>query len=413
MIDKIIKNFPVLLLLSAIALCPSFLVGTLSTGKTIEIRWEDIILVILLVISAFQFLSKKRTKLEAPPLFYPILLLVIVGAISNLINWLTGILVLDRGFFYFLKEIELFIIYFYVYYKIKNYESGKFVTKFFIFLGLLNSAYVVYQAVTGHRIGEYGTGAIGEKGVFPTGAFFLYFFIFSINFLLYYCLKAKISIIYKTVLFFALLTPAMGIFGAASKTVFLAFALSCVATIVFYVIKEKDKKIILMALVAFAFMAGLFFYTLYNVQCVDRLLTMFDPGYIFPNYDRGRLYLIRPEIDNIVQNLSILPIGYGVGYMTEAHNQYVRNMAEIGIIGSIIFAIMILSFIRICFREYYHNKDNYSVAISAGLLVTVISIFFLSLATDPFFVVKPAEVFWVFSAIVMRNITLKKNEIAK
>ena len=80
------KNLIFLIILAmAIALFPSFSVGELSNGKAIEIRIEDILIVVLGLIWIREIIKKKPEK---PPLFWPILIWLGIGLISTLTNLL-------------------------------------------------------------------------------------------------------------------------------------------------------------------------------------------------------------------------------------------------------------------------------------------------------------------------------------
>ena len=189
------KNLIFLVLLAAaIALSPSFSVGTFPDGKIIpdekiiEIRLEDILIVVLGLIWLAEILVSSRVKFKKPPLLGPILVWVSIGFISVLTNWLYLNLGFSRGFFFFLKELEFFIFYFYVFYHLKNISSVKFIINTWLILIFLNVLYVIYHLAFHVQKGEYGTAALAEWGVFPTGAFFLISFIFLFNVYLYYFL---------------------------------------------------------------------------------------------------------------------------------------------------------------------------------------------------------------------------------
>ena len=103
---KIFQNFPLVILAAAIGLSPSFSAGEIAGGRVVEIRAEDILIVILGLVWIANFLISGRKKIEKPPLLLPILVWLGIGFFSLLTNWIFGNLDISRGFFYFLKEIE-------------------------------------------------------------------------------------------------------------------------------------------------------------------------------------------------------------------------------------------------------------------------------------------------------------------
>ena len=342
---KYLEILPLFLLVSAIALSPSFSAGVIEQ-KIIEIRAEDILIVILGLIWFTNFLVSGKKELKRPPLFLPILAWLGIGLFSVLVNWILGNLTVNRGFFYFLKEIEFFVLYFYVFYCVKNTDSVKQIIKLWMLLGLINAVYVFYHISTGVRSGEYGAGAICEWGVFPSGAFFLILFIFLFNvFLYYYFLNLDFSKSKKLALGIATISPAIGVFGSASKTNFLALILALFLSFFFFFLKKKRIKIILLAVLILIVMTGVFLFTLQHMPVTSRLTdVLVAPSDFWSSFHRARVVSMESEFEKVPEAPLLLAFfGYGKGYVGEAHNQYLRNFMEVGIIGSIIFFFLIHS----------------------------------------------------------------------
>ena len=110
--SNLFKILPLILLAAAIALSPSFSAGNLPNGKVIEIRLEDVLILVFGLVWLADFLVSGRRKIEKPPLLLPILAWLGIGFISVLTNWIFGNLAIVRSFFYFLKEVEFFVFYF-------------------------------------------------------------------------------------------------------------------------------------------------------------------------------------------------------------------------------------------------------------------------------------------------------------
>ena len=71
--DNLFRVFSLILLAAAIALSPSFSFGSLPDGKAIEIRAEDILIMILGLIWIADFLISGRREIKKPPLLLPVL----------------------------------------------------------------------------------------------------------------------------------------------------------------------------------------------------------------------------------------------------------------------------------------------------------------------------------------------------
>jgi len=414
------KNCSILLylLISAIALSPTIYLGTFSgLQKNIDIRFEDLLILIIAISGVMYFLTNRVSVVNRPPLFIPIILWASVGLASLLLNIIIGNVYWLRGLFYFAKEIEFFVIFYFVYYCARNEAVILKSIKLWVLLGAANIAYVAYQIITGERRGEYGTAAIGEWGVFPTGAFFLIMFLFLINFYLYHYQKLLTSKTKQVLIFIAISGLILGVFGSASKTNFLGLFFGVLVTLAIYFLKKKSIKVLMLGGLAVVFITGIFLLALNWIPGVSRLLYVLNPNQLLLNYDAGRFTgAIVPQFTEAISHPLLIIIGFGKGAILvyqESHNQYLRNLVETGLIGSAMFILLIWAIIKKSWHGFKKNCDNLSVGLSAGLLTTTITMLFLSLATEPFIVVKPSEVYWFFSGLTMAAISLADSRVAK
>jgi len=410
-----LKILSLIFLAGAIAFSPSFPAGKLADGKVIEIRIEDILIFILGFLLIVNFLASEKTKTERPPLFFPILAWLSMGFLSVLTNWSFSDLDIGRGFFYSLKEVQFFIFYFYVFWSIKKIDSAKLLVKVWVIFASINVLYVIYQMIFGSKRGYYGTAAIGEWGPFPTGAFFSLIFIFLFNLFLYYFLNLKNSAFLKITLGIFTFSPVLGVIGSGSQTAFLATGFAIFLSLFFYFLKsQKSKKMILffvLIVLLLTFLLIIFYFESYNILGASRgkdvlsLKNAYDL-YLIKRWDD----IIKPLFLRFSGEMSFLDIilGKGKGYVGEAHNQYLRNFIETGIIGSLIFFILIFSIIGKSWKGFSKNRDRFAVGLSAGLLISTITLLFISFATEPFIVVKPSSVYWFFAAMALTVLSLNK-----
>jgi len=398
------ENFPLILLSGAIALSPSFSKGEIAGGRVIEIRIEDILLVILGLVWFADFLIAGRKKIVKPPLLLPVSIWLGIGLISVLINLIFMNIELSRGFFYFLKEVEFFFLYFYLFYHIKNISSSKCIIKFWIFLGLINVFWVIYKMSKGLRtLQEYGAGAIGEASVFPSGGFFLILFIFLFNILLFYYLNFRISNLKKMILTIMVISPSLGVFSSISRTCFLGIIFSLILTFLFYSLKKGIIKVFFIGILVLIFVGTIFFFVLQKFPVEKRVFAI---DYAFSSLRDVRFNIWRSQISEAFEHSSILNIFLGCGKSIrltyeESHSQYVRNFIETGIIGSLAFFFLIFSIIRKGLKEFLSNKDPFLTGLSSGVLVSTFTMLFISIPAEAFIVVKINEVYWFFVALTM------------
>lgn len=407
-----IKILSLIFLAAAIAFSPSFPAGILSNGKIIEIRIEDILIFILGFSLLIGFLASGKTVVEKPPLFIPILIWLGIGLLSVLTNWAFANLSLDRGFFYFLKECQFFVFYFYVFWCIKKTDTVKLLVNFWLFFAFVNVLYVFYQMISGLQRGEYGTAAIGEWGVFPTGAFFLLLFIFLFNIFLYYFLQLNISIIKKIGLGILTLSPVLGVFGSASKTNFAALLFAFFLTFSFLFLRKINLKAVLVFVLFIVLTIPIFSFALKNVHDVIRvkeIIPVFSLKPLWESYLNSRFNdTIKPLFQASLEFSAHLPfLGMGKGYVGEAHNQYLRNFIEVGFISSLMFFVLIFAIIGKSWRGFSKSRDGLAIGLSAGLLTATLALLFISFATEPFIVVKSSSVYWFFAGLTMAVLKLK------
>ena len=414
MLEKFTKqikdNFSLLVFSFAIALLPAFSFGKITTGKIIEIRAEDALLFVFGIFWIISFLISKKTKIKIPPLFYIILTLSSVGFLSVLINLALKNIYPDWAFFYFLKEIEIFFLFFYFIYRIKNLEQAKFLVKTWLFLAFINFLYILHQIKTGTQAGEYGTAALSESGVFPTGAFFLLLFVFLFSVFLHYFYNLNMSPFKKIIIACFVVLPILGVFGSGYKTNFLGLFFALFIMIFLSILKKKNLKFFLFSLLALVLVLFILVYAANKINYAYRVFHAFSSQEIVRSFEAGRLGVIMENVNDFLMKLNPLSflLGLGVGSVGETHNQFLRNFVETGLLGSIIFLFLIFTILKTSFLEFFRNKDNFTSGLCLGLFSATMAMLFFSIVTEPFLTVKPSEIYWIFCAITMACISLEK-----
>ena len=178
-------------------------------------------------------------------------------------------------------------------------------------------------------------------------------------------------------------------------------------------LRRKNLKILLAIILISIFIFSVCVFAFQSIpEAGKRISYIFNFRNLLLNYEKGRLEpVIKPVFKEALQGPLYLPFfGLGKGYVTEAHNQYLRNFIETGIIGSLIFFILIFAIIKKSWQGFSKNQDKFTIGLSAGFLVATLTMLFLSLATEPFIVVKPSEVYWFFAALTMAVLSIKAKE---
>jgi len=399
------QNLPLILLIMAIAFSPSFSAGVIEGGRVIEVRVEDVLIVILGLAWVANFLISKREKIKRPPLFLPILAWLGIGFFSILINWIFMNIGISRGFFYFLKEIEFFFLYFYVFYHIKNLNSAERIINFWVITGILNTCLIIYQLIAGIGYGNYGPSMFMEEGPLPSGGFFLILFANLFNVFLYYYSRLKLSKIKKIVLALCILSLPVGIISSGSRTSILGLMLVVILSLFFYQFKYGALKSIFVILGLLIIIGVIFYFVSDKVPYILNL----QPERALRSIDQ-RAEIWDSQLKAMPDNLFYYFFGMGKSVLLtsdESHSQYVRNFIETGIIGSLIFFFLIFVIIKKAFGGFLLKKEPLLIGLSSGLLVSTIAMLFISIAAEGFLVVKINEVYWFFAAITVSALSNK------
>jgi hypothetical protein len=412
---KIKELLPVFLLACAIALSPAFSIGEIKSAaggnRAIEIRVEDILLLILGLIWISNFLISRRSKIGKPPLFFPILVWLGVGLIGVLINLIFVNIQASRAFFYFLKEIEFFFLYFYVFYHVKSLNVVRFILKTWVFLALVNVAWIIFELITGLKITYYyGPTIFTEpRGSFPSAGFFLIIFSVLFNVLIYYYLKLNISKFKKVILAISVLSLIIGIFAAASRSNFWGLILMLPLAVFLYLLKEKKIKAFFIPLLVLICVVIVFISVLRDLPSLQRTID-------FERIKVARVSIWKGEVvDFLGYNPLFAFFGLGKSVILpsagqESHSQYMRNFVETGVVGSIAFLFLIFFIIKKSAVYFLRGKDPLLVGLSAGLLVSTVAMFIISIPAEAFIVVKVAEVYWFFAALALVALNIGKKQ---
>jgi hypothetical protein len=162
-------EFAVILLIFAMLLSPEISFGQVSTGGTLEsgrtliIRIEDILLLIL----GFAWLAKiaiqkdlgiiKQTKMNKAIAIY-----LFTIFFSSLWGWYNGNVRIIIALFYILKYFEYFFLYFIISNHIDTSRQLKLLIKSALIVCLIVSLFAMYQIPSGNRISAPFEGERGE-----------------------------------------------------------------------------------------------------------------------------------------------------------------------------------------------------------------------------------------------------------
>jgi len=326
---------------------------------------------------------------------------------------------LSRSFFYFLKEIQYFFLFFYVFYHIKSIDSAKSLLKLWVFLGFITAAWVIFQLISGIYITYYygPTSFIEPEGTFPGGGFFLIIFIFLLNVFLYYYVNLPMNLLKRIALLIAIASPAIGVLSSGSRSAFFGLVIASLASFLIYATRINLLKAV--------FIFSLILLYIFLIFAVSPLPAFQSSSVLnrFSNVEEIKVNLdpekklSRPEIWLYqLKEMSKEPFSFILGFgkaavlgqrgVGESHSQYMRNFVETGIFGVIVFAFLLYSILKTSFKEFLRSKDALLTAVSIGFFCSTLAMMAVSLFAEGFLVVKINEVYWFFAAMTFAVISI-------
>lgn len=400
-----------ILLIAAICFSPRFSVGYVPlTQRSIDIRAEDIILFFGLFFSVISFLVQGKNSFTTPPLFWPIFSWVVFGFFSVLVNVLLYRINVGVFFFYFLKELEFFILYFLVFSCSYAAKENIRLIKYWIIGYVVNTfwlGYVLLNNVTWSKY--YGPNTFTEpKGPFPSGGFFLMIFIFLFNLSIFYFSNLKIARYKKIIIFILCFLPAIGVFSSGSYTATVGLIISLIISFISYFIYKASLinflKALLIFLLIFIIAFGLI--SILEKDRISKSKLLWEYGSSDPV---SRIGILKENISRIF-SASFINLYIGFGIWGEAHSQYARIFLERGLFGLIIFGWLIFSILKLSYNGIKDKNNLYKKGLSMGLFSATLSMLVMFIPNDVLMPVKPAEVYWFFAALAAAAIVRSSSE---
>ena len=396
-------------LVFAMLLSPEINISALSgTSRNIVIRYDDIMIVFLFMSwFAKTAILKDKPFIFKSPVQRPILLYTAVCVLSTVFAVLAGKVKWEVSFFYVLKYVEYFLLYFMAYNLIEDKEDIKRYLKYGAIVAVLVTVYAVwyyFNAGPGARAStpfEAPLGSPEESEPASLGGY--YILIFG--------------------LFFGVISemPVQNFAWAAGALAFMmpAFVLSlsrasyiglAVAGAV-AVFKSRKRKLFLIGTVALG-VAALLLTPALSERAKKRVEFTYAGAYanIDVSTPLGNVRLEESAAQRVVSwQRSVfywLPknilIGNGVTGTGLVDAQIPLIIGETGVIGIILWLWMIVVCFKTAMRLYRTSQDSFTRALALGYVIGLVGLMAQSVGVNTFIIVRIMEPFWLLTAIIMK-----------
>ncbi len=383
-------------------------VGGISLGKPsvkgdlLVLRVEDLILVaVALAWFARTAIFKELGLVRKTPLNPAIFTYITSLVLATLLGVYAGFVPPLRGFFFTLKYIEFFVVFFMTVNLVRDERHVfRLLTTAFVTCAI-SSIIGISQIPSGERVGAPFEGQYGEPNTFGG------YLVFMLALVLAYALAAK---------------PAMsqfrwGLFGVLivvpllytlSRTSWLAAVPMLLTLIVF-----SSRRLILMTtLGTFLIVGGL----ILPKQIVDRYDYTWNAA-----YDRGEYRIGTARLDSSTSArldswriglngwLKRPFLGYGVTGFAFLDAQFVRVLVEAGLLGLGAFLWLLWCILRMAWNTYQQTIGTRLEGLTLGYLAGAVAMITHCIGANTFIIVRIMEPFWFMTAVIALLPTLVAN----
>ena len=390
-------EFGLYILIFSMLLSPEITIGKTagsSLGRGLTLRLEDFLLVLI----GFSWFAQNAIKKELglflkTPLNRAILFYSVACLLSTCLGIMSGRVDPKTGFFFVLKYVEYFILFFMV----VNYVRDTGQVKRLVFCLLLTCFITciigMLQIPAGGRVSAPFEGESGEPNTF--GGYLLLIGAIAGGMLSQAELtKSKHLLIGLLV---AILPPFL---FTLSRSSYLGF----IPALLVLGIMMKKRVIVV----------GIFFVLLavspllMPLQVKHRILYTFNQPTHSRQIQVGDLRIdtstsarIRSWQEALTDWTSHPLLGYGVTGYRFIDAQFPRVLTETGIVGLLAFLYLLFCTGKVALQHLQTLKDPYFRGITIGFLAGFTGLLFHSLGANTFIIVRIMEPFWFFAAIVV------------
>ena len=392
--------------------------GVHSTGRSVSIRVEDIV---LLLVSGGWLLNRAKTRtlstFRSVPVNAPIIAMALMIVLATVYGFLRDTVPLTRGILFTLKRLEYFWLFFMTLNIMEGDREVKTATTLLIWLsafvavvGVAMYVMMPVSALTGG--GTTATSGFGRANTLAdffliVGGVFLGMLIYSDTnrrMLFYLAISVLCAIV-------IIMTKSRGAYVSVPPLIF---------TIVFL---SKSKKTVLTLAVAFSLLA-MYQGVLFLIDSAPKshfsekaeMLTQKHTGDIENQFESIKDVATKgPEVDssfyarysgwvnNIDEIFSHPILGHGVGSVPLSYFdcQHVREMYETGLLGFAVFLYMNFSIFIAVLNLFRATDDPFTKGMTCGFMGGQVGMLVHGVSIANFYTIMNMEVFWFVVAMIM------------
>ena len=380
------------LIIVSIFFSPDIVVAQIP-GRDVNLRVEDFLLVAALLSLIIRYAALRERFSISTPLDKPIIAYCAVGLVSTLVGAYLGNVSALRGFFFFLKRVEYFVLFYFIYYCLEGEREIKLAIHLVFVCILIVSIYDAYMRLT-TPVAVQSWRGYSLPGTKERIADYGELLVMVLPIMIAVAVEGK-SFFYKI---FAIVAFPFGMYLLLDSLRRSAFVGVAVAFLFLVLYRYRGLSIPL-ACASFYFAARLPQNILRRITFLwEEIVHYPQAGGSFPLRVHGALEALRKFLYRPL-------IGEGLGTyklnVAISHNQYALFLSEIGILGIAVFFWLIYSCSRLCWQGMKEAVNalhrGYCIGFLAGLLGWLV----MNLAVISFSTIRPMGFFMTMTAILV------------
>jgi O-antigen ligase len=378
-------------------LSPEIIIGETqggSLGRGVTLRLEDFLLVVI----GFSWFAKNavnkelglflKTPLNKAILFYSLTCILATG-----FGVIAGRVTPKTGFFFVLKYIEYFIIFFMMVNHVRNTNQIHRFVFFLLLTCFITSIIGLAQIPGGERVSAPFEGESREPNTF--GGYLLFMGAIAAGMLS----KAEMTRT-KHLLITLIIVIIPPFLFTLSRSSYLAF-IPTLLTLGYLM----EKKVIIVGLMLVALAISPLFLPL---EVKDRILFTFTQPEHRDQIKVGDVRLDTSTSARVtswkeaINDWTKHPVlGYGVTGYHFVDAQFPRILVETGILGLMAFIYLLYSIGKLAFDDWRELKTSYFKGITIGFIAGYAGLLFHAIGANTFIIVRIMEPFWFFVGIII------------
>lgn len=387
------------LLIFSMLLGPEFIVGELGkgtiSGRGLTFRLDDVLIVIIgLAWVAKTALHKELGLFLQTPLNRPIVAYSCAAVFATGLGMIAGRVQVLGGTLFVMKAIQYFVIYFMV---VNNLRNRRQFERFLIALlatAAISSLIGILQIPSGARVSAPFEGGGGEPNTF--GGYLVLMLAVVAGLYL-----TSESFERKWLFFLLAVVTVLPLLFTLSRASYLALIPLAGSLLVY-----SQRKLFLAAIFASSLVLAPF---LLPKAVVGRVFFTFSQRY-HPaqaqvagiRLDTSASERIRAWQDVVLADWPKHPVfGYGVTGYHFVDSQYLRVLAETGLVGLVAFLWLQISLFRRARDVLRRTKDPLFKGITLGFVAGLMGLIVHSIGTNTFIIVRIMEPFWFLAGMVI------------